>query len=74
METQSGGGRITRHHSQEAIMSLDNNAANKFAELDEGIAQAKAAADLTKISGYDKTKTQTLKNDSGTLKWVTDEA
>ena len=54
-------------------MSLDNNAANKFAELDEGIAQAKAAADLTKISGYDKTKTQTLKNDSGTLKWVTDE-
>lgn len=29
---------------------------------------------LTGVSGYDATKTKTLKNDKGTLKWVDDEA
>lgn len=52
-------------------MSIDNNFVT---QIKKEIADAKAAADLTKITGYDKTKTQTLKNDAGTLKWVTDEA
>ena len=28
---------------------------------------------MASITGYDPTKTQVLKNDSGTLKWVTEE-
>ena len=55
-------------------MSLDCKAAEKFNKLDSEIASAKALPDLTKITGYDATKVQTLKNDEGTLKWVTDEA
>ena len=40
------------------------------------LAASKQAALLnaTNVSGYDATKTQTLKNIEGTLTWVTDEA
>ena len=31
------------------------------------------AIDLTQVTGYDVTKTQTLKNVEGTLTWVDDE-
>lgn len=31
------------------------------------------AIDLTQVTGYDKTQTQTLKNVEGTLTWVDDE-
>ena len=69
------GGRITRHSIYRRMyMSLDFKASEKFNKLDSEIASAKSLPDLTKISGYDATKTQTLKNDNGTLKWVTDEA
>jgi hypothetical protein len=56
-------------------MSIDNQYTaaieKKIAKVD---ADAKAAADLTKITGYDATKVQVLKNDEGTIKWVTEEA
>lgn len=34
---------------------------------------ADVMAKASGITGYDKTKTQVLKNDNGTLKWVTEE-
>lgn len=55
-------------------MSLDAKAAEKFQKLDQEIASAKTLPDLTAITGYDATKTQTLKVKDGAIKWVTDEA
>ena len=60
-------------------MSIDYKGAQELNALNkkqsEDIAGKQAALmNATNVTGYDATKTQTLKNDKGTLKWVDDVA
>lgn len=52
------------------IMKIDNSSIEEQLDL---IAESVEALDPTEYSGYDATKTQTLKNVEGTLTWVDDE-
>ena len=51
-------------------MLVDNSDIESQLDL---IAEAVEALDPTEFTGYDATKTQTLKNVAGTLTWVDDE-
>ena len=52
------------------IMKIDNSSIEDQLDL---IAGAVEDLDPTEYTGYDNTKTQTLKNVEGTLTWVDDE-
>ena len=52
------------------IMKIDNSSIEEQLDL---LVTAIESLDPTSYTGYDDTKTQTLKNDKGTLKWVDDE-
>ena len=59
------------------IMEIDNSSIEEqidivAAEVDE-LSETVDDLDPTDYTGYDATKTQTLKNIEGTLTWVTDE-
>lgn len=59
------------------IMKIDNSSIDSQLDLIAGavdtLETAVEALDPTKYTGYDATKTQTLKNVAGTLTWVDDE-
>lgn len=52
------------------IMKIDNSSIDEQLDL---IATSVEALDPTSFTGFDDTKTQTLKNIEGTLTWVDDE-
>lgn len=59
------------------IMEIDNSSIEEqidivASEVDE-LSEKVGDLDPTEFTGYDDTKTQTLKNIEGTLTWVTDE-
>ena len=58
-------------------MLVDNSIINEqldtIAQSVDDLSDDVEALDPTKFTGYDATKTQTLKNVEGTLTWVTDE-
>lgn len=60
------------------IMKIDNSGIeteiDTIAEVVDSLSSAVEDLDPTDYTGYDATKTQTLKNVEGTLTWVTDEA
>ena len=59
------------------IMKIDNSSIDKELDLIAGAVDTLESAvedlDPTEYTGYDDTKTQTLKNVEGTLTWVDDE-
>lgn len=59
------------------IMQIDNSSIDSQLDLIAGavdsLETAVEALDPTEYTGYDATKTQTLKNVAGTLTWVDDE-
>lgn len=59
------------------IMKIDNSSIDSQLDLIAGAVDTLESAvedlDPTEYTGYDATKTQTLKNVEGTLTWVTDE-
>ena len=59
------------------IMKIDNSSIESQLDLIAGAVDTLESAvedlDPTEYTGYDATKTQTLKNVEGTLTWVTDE-
>lgn len=59
------------------IMKIDNSSIEDQLDLIAGTVDTLETAvedlDPTEYTGYDSTKTQTLKNVEGTLTWVTDE-
>ena len=59
------------------IMEIDNSSIDEqidlIAETVEELEETVEDLDPTDYTGYDDTKTQTLKNIEGTLTWVTDE-
>lgn len=59
------------------IMQIDNSSIEEqldlIAEVVDSLSSAVEDLDPTEFTGYDATKTQTLKNIEGTLTWVTDE-
>lgn len=59
------------------IMKIDNSSIDNQLDLIAGavdtLETAVEALDPTEYTGYDATKTQTLKNVAGTLTWVDDE-
>lgn len=60
------------------IMKIDNSSIeteiDTIATAVDTLSEAVEDLDPTEYTGYDATKTQTLKNVEGTLTWVTDEA
>lgn len=60
------------------IMKIDNSGIeteiDTIAEVVDSLSSAVEDLDPTEFTGYDATKTQTLKNVEGTLTWVDDEA
>ena len=59
------------------IMKIDNSSIDSqldlIADAVDTLESAVEDLDPTEYTGYDATKTQTLKNIEGTLTWVTDE-
>lgn len=59
------------------IMKIDNSSIDSqldlIADAVDTLESAVEDLDPTEYTGYDATKTQTLKNVEGTLTWVTDE-